>query len=84
MKVAYENSLECKVLNKIEGMEENAIVRQDLVDLGSPRQISRVLNKLVKLSKLVRLGYGVYGKLGEFWRGDKRGGDADVADAGAV
>ena len=65
MKLAYEDSFTYKVLQRVESIRDNAILRQDLADLGSPRQISRALKTLVKLKKLVRLGYGVYGKLAE-------------------
>jgi len=63
MKVTQKNSFTYKVLKHIQTLRSNAIVRADLANLGSPRQVSRALNILVREGKLAKLGYGVYGKL---------------------
>lgn len=39
-----------------------AFVREDFPDLGGYDQIGRALRELVKRGKLVRVGYGIYGK----------------------
>ena len=43
-------------------MSGNVVLRTDFSDLGSYRQISRVLNKLIQEKKLVKIGFGVYAK----------------------
>ncbi len=63
MKVAYKNSLYYKVIKRIRSLRGCTILRPDLTDLGGERQVSRVLKKLAAEKKIVRLGYGVYGKL---------------------
>jgi len=62
MKVIYEESLEYKVLNRLSKIRGNVVLRADFEDLGSYRQISRVLNKLIDNKKLVKIGTGVYAK----------------------
>lgn len=63
MKVSYVDSFRYKMLNRIASMPDNVVVRADVTDLGSPRQVSRAFKLLVKEGYLVRLGYGVYAKL---------------------
>jgi hypothetical protein len=63
MKVTQKNSFKYKVLKHIQSLRANAIIRADLENLGSPRQVSRALNSLVREGKLAKLGYGIYGKL---------------------
>ena len=63
MKVTYKKSMNYKVLKKIRSIQDNIILRQDIADLGSDRQVSRALQALVKEKILARLGYGVYVKL---------------------
>ncbi len=64
MNVKYENSIISKLLQKIEASKGNVVLRSDVDDLGAERQISRALKTLVDKEILVKLGYGVYAKLG--------------------
>lgn len=63
MKVEYQNSIEYKTEMRIKKLASNAILRSDVADLGSPRQVSRVMKKLKDKGIIAKLGYGVYGKL---------------------
>ena len=62
MKVVYEHSIEYLALQLIEKVKRNVFLRQDFSGLGSYRQISRALKKLVKQGKLVRIGFGIYAR----------------------
>lgn len=63
MKARSEQILRNKILERIRSMPDMAILRSDLADLAPPRQLTRALQKLVKDNQLVRLGYGIYGRL---------------------
>ena len=63
MKVVYEKSLKYKVLERIDKLPFTVVLRSDLDDLAGYRQVSLVLQQLIKEEKIVRLGYGVYAKL---------------------
>ena len=63
MKVSYENTIKYSALQKVKQLPGNIILREDLDDLGSPRQVSRATQALVDEGILAKLGYGVYGKL---------------------
>ncbi len=63
MKVTYENSMQYRVMQRIDALDMDIILRKDLSDLGSARQISRALQSLVREKKLAKLGYGIYAKL---------------------
>src|SRR5277367_1704436 len=41
---------------------EDVFLPREFRDLGSERQVLRVLRRLVRDKRLVRLGYGVYGR----------------------
>ena len=58
----YKNSLKFKVLEKIQGLPGNIVMRADIEDMGSSRQISRCLEALVAMGELVKIGYGIYAK----------------------
>lgn len=62
MRVTYENSLEYQILQLLEQSSHNVLLRKDFAHLGSYRQISRMLNKLINQKKLVKIGFGVYAK----------------------
>jgi len=62
MKVAYGNSVEYQAIQVIEETPSKVLLREDFVHLGSYRQISRVLQKLVDKKKLVKISFGVYAK----------------------
>lgn len=58
----YKNSLKFKVLNRIKQVSGNIILREDIQDLGSARQISRCFKDLTAMGELVKIGYGIYAK----------------------
>lgn len=58
----YKNTFRENLLARINAMTETIILRKDLHDLGSPRQVSRALKDLVNDKEIVKLGYGVYAK----------------------
>src|SRR4051812_13576483 len=58
----YQNSFKFKALARIKKIPSNAILREDLEDMGSPRQISRCFKDLVAMGELVKIGYGIYAK----------------------
>lgn len=59
----YKKSLKFKILDRIERKITGSIVmREDIEDMGSPRQISRCFKDLVEMGKLVKIGYGIYAK----------------------
>ncbi len=62
MKVLYHDSIEYKALKRIKKIRGNVVLRQDLTDLGSYRQISRVFKKLVDTNMLIKIGSGIYAK----------------------
>lgn len=62
MRTAYENSLEYQILERLKKLSSAVILRQDLDGVGSYRQVSRVLNKLVNDKVLIKLSMGVYAK----------------------
>jgi hypothetical protein len=61
-KTYYKNSLKFKVLDRIQQISGNIVVREDIQNMASPRQISRCFNELVEMGKLVKIGYGIYAK----------------------
>lgn len=58
----YQNSLKFKALDRIKQMMGTIVLREDIENMGSPRQISRCFKDLVKMGKLVKIGYGIYAK----------------------
>lgn len=58
----YKNSLKFKILDRINQLSGNIVLREDIQDMGSPRQISRSFKDLVEMGQLVRIGYGIYAK----------------------
>lgn len=62
MRVKYQDSIEYKVLNRLKKISGSIVLRQDLSDLGSYRQISRVLKQLIAEKKLVKISSGIYAK----------------------
>ena len=59
----YQNSLKFKALDRIKRqVAGNIVVREDIEDMGSPRQISRCFKDLVEMGELVKIGYGIYAK----------------------
>src|SRR3990167_5163508 len=58
----YQNSLKFKVLDRIRQLPGNVVLRENIEDMSSPRQISRCLGALVEMGELVKIGYGIYAK----------------------
>ncbi len=59
----YKNSLKFKILDRIKQQIASSIVlREDIENMGSPRQISRCFKDFVKMGELVKIGYGIYAK----------------------
>lgn len=58
----YRDSIEYKALQRIKKIRGNVVLRQDLIGLGSYRQVSRVFKKLIESNSLVKIGSGVYAK----------------------
>jgi len=58
----YQNSFKFKALDRIKRMSANVVLREDIEDMGNPRQISRCFKDLVQMGKLVKIGYGIYAK----------------------
>lgn len=50
------------MLERIEKFPGNIILRWDVEGMADPRQVSRSLQALVEMGKLIKLGYGVYAK----------------------
>ncbi len=61
-KIYYLSSIKFDILNRIKQLPDNIILRSDIKDIASPRQISRSLRALVEMGELVKIGYGVYAK----------------------
>jgi hypothetical protein len=61
-KYYYQNSLKFRVLDCIQKISGDIILRKDIQEMGSPRQISRCFKDLVEMGKLVKIGYGIYAK----------------------
>ena len=59
VKVAYKKSITFKVLEFIQTLSNDIVLRSDISNLAPPRQISRALNRLVEDGYLTKLGYGV-------------------------
>lgn len=62
MRVPKEKTLKYRMLKRIEALPGTAVVRSEVADLGGSSQISRTLKELTQEGRLVKLGYGVYGK----------------------
>ncbi len=62
MRVKYSESIEYKALTLLKAIRGSAILREDFEGLGSYRQISRAINKLIEEKKLVKIGKGIYAK----------------------
>ncbi len=58
----YQNSFKFKVLDCIKRIPSNIVLREDIENMGSPRQISRCFKDLVEMGELVKIGYGIYTK----------------------
>lgn len=55
-------TLETKLLNRIERKRGDVFLRADFEDLGAYDQVGRVLRKIVREGRLVRVGQGLYAR----------------------
>ena len=62
MLTKYTDSIQYKALLRLKSIHGSVVLRKDFEGLGSYRQISRVINKLIAEKKLVKIGTGVYAK----------------------
>lgn len=62
MKVITEDTINYKAYERIGRLDSKVILRKDLEDLGSSRQVSRALDALVKQGMIAKIGYGIYAK----------------------
>lgn len=62
IKKYYQNSFKFKALARIKRLPANVVLREDIEDMGSPRQLSRCFKDLVQMGELVKIGYGIYAK----------------------
>lgn len=58
----YKKSLKFIVLQRIQKISGNIVLRKDIEDMGSARQISRCFKDLVTMGKLIKIGSGIYAK----------------------
>lgn len=56
------NSLQSKIENRIAQSGDAVFLTREFADLGGERQVLRALAKTVDAGKLIRLGYGIYGR----------------------
>jgi Family of unknown function (DUF6088) len=62
MRTKYQESIEYKALILLKATRGSVVLRKDFKGIGSYRQISRALNKLISEKKLVKIGTGIYAK----------------------
>jgi|SRR6516165_10416714 hypothetical protein len=55
-------TLRQRVEARIARRRDDAFLTREFLDLGGARQVLRVLRELTEQGKLIRLGYGVYGR----------------------
>ena len=58
----YETTFSQQVMKRVDSMTGAIILREDLADLGSARQVSRALQKMVEDEKAIKIGHGIYAK----------------------
>jgi hypothetical protein len=62
MRTKYPDSIEYKALTRLNTIRGTVALRKDFNDLGSYRQVSRAINRLIEEKKLVKIGKGIYAK----------------------
>lgn len=60
--MARSQTLQQKIVDRIAQASEDVFLPREFKDLGGEDQVLRALRTLVRDGKLVRLGYGVYGR----------------------
>ena len=61
-KSAWKQSFKQKMLARIQTLPGNVVLRSEVKEWGSSRQVSRGLDALTEAGELVRIAYGVYAK----------------------
>ena len=56
-------TLETRLLRRIDRKRRDVFLRADFADLGGYDQVGRVLRKLVRGAKLMKLGFGLYSRV---------------------
>jgi hypothetical protein len=49
-------------MERIEQLVGHVVLREDIANMASPRQISRCFQRLVEMGLLIKIGHGVYAK----------------------
>jgi len=57
-----QQTLRERVENRIAERSDDAFLTREFTDLAGERQVLRALRELTEAGKLIRLGYGVYGR----------------------
>jgi hypothetical protein len=57
-----QQTLKAKLAARIDSRRDDAFLTSEFRDLGGERQVLRALRELTDEGKLIRLGYGVYGR----------------------
>ena len=55
-------TLRQKIETRLAKRRDDAFLTREFLDLGGTRQVLRALHELTEQGKLIRLGYGVYGR----------------------
>jgi len=63
MKVAYQNSLKYKLLQRIYDIPGNVIFRKDFQNLSDSRQLTRAFQVLIQEGVIAKISYGIYAKV---------------------
>lgn len=58
----YANTLEGKVMTRVNRKRIAVLLREDFLDLSDYDQVGRALRNLSKQGKLIKIGYGLYAK----------------------
>jgi hypothetical protein len=58
----YANTLEGKVMTRVNRKRTPVLLREDFLDLSDYDQIGRALRNLSRQGKLIKIGYGLYAK----------------------
>jgi len=56
------NSLQARIERRVARRGDDVFLTREFADLGGERQVLRALRKEVEAGRLIRLGYGVYGR----------------------
>jgi hypothetical protein len=60
--MARRNSIQAQIEDRLARSRDEVFLTREFRDLGEERQVLRALRNTVAAGKLVRLGYGVYGR----------------------